>query len=61
MLADWTTGDETITKFLRKLGRNGVPVYAVYGKDHWDKPIILPEVITPEMVIDALEKVSTKK
>ncbi len=61
MLADWTTGDEVITKKLRKLGRNGVPVYAVYGNDHWDDPIILPEVITPEIVIDALEKVSTKK
>ncbi|MDB6081906.1 MAG: hypothetical protein JWO53_1178, partial [Chlamydiia bacterium] len=30
MFADWTQNDETITKALRALGRNGVPVYALY-------------------------------
>lgn len=58
MVADWTNGDQEITKFLRSLGRNGVPVYALYGKDPQAAPMILPEVITQQIVIDALKKVS---
>lgn len=57
LLADWTQGDETITKFLRSLGRNGVPVYALYyGKDKNKPPVLLPELLTPDIVISALEK-----
>src|SRR5206468_2289676 len=61
MLGDWTQNDETITKFLRSLGRNGVPVYVLYGKNPDDAPYILPEVLTPEMVIDALKAVHAEK
>ncbi len=57
MKADWTTNDESITRYIRSLGRNGVPVYALYGKDHAASPLILPEVITSDMVVDALKKV----
>ena len=56
MLADWTQGDPEITKFLRSLGRNGVPVYALYSKNPDDAPVLLPEVITPDMVISSLKK-----
>ena len=54
LVADWTTGDEEITKFLRSHGRNGVPMYVVYSRDPKIAPIVLPEVITPEIVIDAI-------
>jgi len=61
MIGDWTQNDETITKFLRSLGRNGVPVYVLYGKKAGEAPYILPEVLTPEMVIDALKQVHNEK
>ncbi len=52
--ADWTTNDETITRYIRSLGRNGVPLYVIYNGER--KPEVLPEVITPDIVIDALKK-----
>lgn len=57
MEADWTTNDENVTRYLRSLGRNGVPVYALYSLDPHAHPVILPEIITPDTVIEALKKV----
>lgn len=56
MLADWTTNDEAITKYLRSIGRNGVPVYAVYSGMPNAAPKILPEVVTIDVVIEALKE-----
>ena len=52
--ADWTARDETITQALASYGRNSVPLYVLYGRDH--NPIILPEILTPGIVLDALKK-----
>jgi thiol:disulfide interchange protein DsbD len=57
MLADWTMNDKEITQYIRSVGRNGVPVYALYSPEHSLRPVILPEVLTQDMVIDALKKV----
>ena len=52
--ADWTNQDEEITQALEEHGRSGVPVYVLYtGID--EKPILLPEILTEEIVISALE------
>ena len=53
--ADWTQRREEITEALNALGRSGVPAYALYvpGKD---SPQLLPEVLTPGIVTDALAK-----
>jgi thiol:disulfide interchange protein DsbD len=50
--ADWTRRDPEITRALAALGRNGVPVYVLYrpGKE----PLLLPEVLQPGLVHDAL-------
>jgi thiol:disulfide interchange protein len=55
MKADWTRHDEAITQALAALGRSGVPAYALYtpGKS---EPELLPEVLTPGIVTDALNK-----
>lgn len=58
--ADWTAGDEAITKLLAKFGRSGVPLYVVFSPDKPDQPILLPEIITRQIVIDALKKASGK-
>lgn len=57
MRADWTNGNPKITTFLRSLGRNGVPVYALYGKDPDKPPLLLPEILTNETVLDSLNTI----
>ncbi|HEX2120049.1 MAG TPA: thioredoxin family protein, partial [Thermoanaerobaculia bacterium] len=54
--ADWTSRDPAITQALTKLGRSGVPTYVLYSKDASAPPKLLPEVLTPTLVIDALNK-----
>jgi thiol:disulfide interchange protein DsbD len=56
--ADWTNRDPAITEALADLGRSGVPVYAYYPAGS-DAPTLLPEVLTPQLVVDALESDSS--
>jgi len=53
--ADWTRHDEAITQALTTLGRSGVPAYALYVPGE-NNPRLLPEVLTPGIVTDALSK-----
>ncbi len=50
--ADWTRRDPAITQALTALGRSGVPVYVLHrpGK----APLLLPEVLQQNTVLDAL-------
>ena len=51
--ADWTRHDEGITQALTALGRSGVPAYALYAPGQ-SQPTMLPEVLTPGIVMDAV-------
>jgi thiol:disulfide interchange protein DsbD len=53
--ADWTRRDPTITEWLRRFGRAGVPFYLVLPADPDAEPIALPEVITTDTVISAMK------
>ena len=53
--ADWTRGDDAITQTLAVLGRSGVPAYALYVPGE-TSPRLLPEALTPGIVIDAVSK-----
>jgi thiol:disulfide interchange protein DsbD len=53
--ADWTRHDEAITQALTALGRSGVPAYALYVPGEHN-PQMLPEVLTPGIITDALGK-----
>ncbi len=53
--ADWTRPDERIAMYLASFGRYGIPFYAVYGPGAPDG-LVLPEVLTPEAVLGALDK-----
>ena len=55
--ADWTNRNPEITRTLASFGRNGVPFYVIYSNQH-DEPIILPELLTPGIVLNALEQFS---
>jgi len=58
MVADWTHGDEKITQYIQSIGRNGVPVYAIYAKGSDQPPQILPELLTPDIVLQAIDAIS---
>ncbi|WP_058185300.1 protein-disulfide reductase DsbD family protein [Terracidiphilus gabretensis] len=51
--ADWTQHDEAIAQALEKLGRSGVPAYALYTPGQ-SVPKLLPEALTPGIVLDFL-------
>jgi thiol:disulfide interchange protein/DsbC/DsbD-like thiol-disulfide interchange protein len=53
--ADWTREDPAITQALTSLGRSGVPVYVLYTPGQSD-PELLPQVLTPGIVMNALSK-----
>lgn len=54
MKADWTNANPEITAALKKFGRVGVPFYVIYPKGKADQPITLPEILTEQIVLDAL-------
>jgi thiol:disulfide interchange protein DsbD len=53
MIADWTNSDPEITKYLASFGRNGVPLYVFYPTG--GEPKVLPQLLTPSMVREAIE------
>lgn len=52
MRADWTKNDPVITQELSKYGRNSVPLYVLYGAEDKKEPLILPQVLTTDIVMD---------
>ncbi len=54
--ADWTRQDPEITAFLRRFGRDGVPLYVVFPASHDGAPEVLPQVLTEGVVLDALRR-----
>jgi thiol:disulfide interchange protein DsbD len=56
LLADYTLRDDQITRELQRFGRAGVPLVLVYPRSQDQPPIVLPEVLTPTLVLDALEQ-----
>ena len=55
IIADWTNKDEIIAKALLEFNRNSVPLYVLYSRDVNKPPVILPELLTTGIVINALK------
>jgi thiol:disulfide interchange protein DsbD len=53
---DWTRRDEAIRSELARFGKAGVPLYLVYGAGDGAQPIVLPELLTVELFLDALHR-----
>jgi thiol:disulfide interchange protein len=60
MKADWTNEDPAITALLQQYGRSGVPLYLLYDGSN---PVatVLPQLLTPALVLGALEKLPAKR
>ena len=54
--ADWTNQNPEITKLLRAFGRSGVPLYVIFPAGRLDSPLVLPEVITPGLMLEGLDE-----
>lgn len=50
---DWTRHDESITRYLQRYGRNGVPLYVLYPPGGGE-PRVLPQLLTADGVADAI-------
>ncbi|RZL10577.1 MAG: thiol:disulfide interchange protein [Rubrivivax sp.] len=48
---DWTNQDPQITRLLADFGRSGVPLYVYYPKGPGAKPVVLPQILTAEVVV----------
>jgi thiol:disulfide interchange protein/DsbC/DsbD-like thiol-disulfide interchange protein len=59
--ADWTSRDSAITNVLASFGRSGVPLYLLYPADPTAPARILPAVLTPGMVVDAVQKAAVSR
>ncbi|MDE2368579.1 MAG: thioredoxin family protein [Burkholderiales bacterium] len=57
--ADWTRRDAAISAELTRLGRSGVPVYALYAPGHAE-PKLLNEILSPDEVHQALDAIAPK-
>ena len=51
---DWTHRSTAIAEELARFGKAGVPMYLVYDPRKPQAPILLPELLTPGLVVDAL-------
>lgn len=54
LVGDWTNRDPAITEVLAAFGRSGVPLYLIYRPD--GSVEVLPELLTPGIVTDAIDK-----
>ena len=59
MIADSTKYNPDIEQAIADFGRGGMPVYVVYPADG-GAPTVLPQILSPGIVVDALAKASGK-
>lgn len=52
-IGDWTDHNDEISRFLKQFGREGVPLYIYYPVK--GDPKILPQLLTPDLVISKIE------
>ena len=55
-IGDYTRTPDNISDELTRFGRPGVPLVLVYPKNPDAEPIVLPEILTPGIVLNALDR-----
>lgn len=61
MVADWTNYNADIASLLEQHGRTGIPLYLMYPADPALEPLILPQLLTKNTVLRALNTVAKRK
>ena len=58
LLADWTNRDPAIGAYLKEhYNRSNIPVNVIYSPDPYAPPVILPELLSQDHVIDGIRLV----
>jgi thiol:disulfide interchange protein DsbD len=52
---DWTNQDPQISALLKQYGRSGVPLYLFYPSGVASKAVVLPQILTHDLVASALQ------
>jgi thiol:disulfide interchange protein len=60
LIGDFTRKDPQIAEELRRFERSAVPLVLVYPADATQPPLILPEILTPNIVLEALDRAAGK-
>ena len=55
MIADWTDYDANIGRFVQSHRRSGIPLYVMYPRGVGSEPVILPQLLTRDIVLNAIE------
>ena len=55
---DWTNRNAIITALLKEHGRTGIPLYVAYPADSQKPGILLPQILSQDIVIDALQAIA---
>lgn len=56
LVADWTDQNPEVAAGLAEFGRAAVPLYLLYGRDPAKPPEILPQALTPGLVLEAIDR-----
>ncbi len=56
--ADLTHTDDRLVEELEEFGRTGVPLYLMYDPDHPEAPEMLPEILSQNRILEAIEEAS---
>lgn len=56
LVGDWTNPDDDIAALLKRYNRSGIPLYMVFPNTINAEPEILPQLLTPDSIIDALNR-----
>lgn len=54
MKADWTNQDPGITALLQQYQRSGIPLYLMFPADPTKPAVVLPQILTVNLVLDAI-------
>ena len=54
MKADWTRETPEVNELLYSMGKSGVPAYAIYPKGDRSKQVVLPELLTSGLILEAI-------
>jgi thiol:disulfide interchange protein DsbD len=60
MVGDWTDYNPEITALLTQYQRSGIPLYLLYPANPDLPAMILPQILTPSLVLDYIEKIDSK-
>ena len=61
LIADFTGRSKVIAQELKRFNRAGVPLVVVFPADPSAPAIVLPEFLTPGIVLEALERAAKPK